>query len=211
MKSIGDVGVDDTKSDVAYVTGKEKQAQIVGPLTKRRKKKLLKEIDVKVGYRSNIITGCTILDNGKILFSAYNGGQYTYRVSLNDSNGNFISTVEALTPFEGSFYDITIIDTNTIAVSVCACISIVNIDTQNVLHEIENDYDCGGITHCNGKLYYCSSTEGIRWFDLRTQSNQLLVPTFIGRFSYIFCGGNKLLYTSYTGTVTCSDMTGKQI
>ena len=211
MKSIGDVGVDDTKSDVAYVKGKEKQAQIVGPLTKRRKKKLLKEIDVKVGYRSNIITGCTILDNGKILFSAYNGGQYTYRVSLNDSNGNFISTVEALTPFEGSFYDITIIDTNTIAVSVCACISIVNIDTQNVLHEIENDYDCGGITHCNGKLYYCSSTEGIRWFDLRTQSNQLLVPTFIGRFSYIFCGGNKLLYTSYTGTVTCSDMTGKQI
>ena len=155
---------------------------------------------MKVGYRSNIITGCTILDNGKILFSAYNGGQYTYRVSLNDSNGNFISTVEALTPFEGSFYDITIIDTNTIAVSVCACISIVNIDTHNVLHEIENDYDCGGITHCNGKLYYCSSTEGIRWFDLRTQSNQLLVPTFIGRFSYIFCGGNKLLYTSYTGT-----------
>ena len=211
MKSIGDVGVDDIKSDVAYVKGKEKQAQIAGPLTKRRKKKLLKEIDVKVGYRSNIITGCTILDNGKILFSAYNGGQYTYRVSLNDSNGNFISTVEALTPFEGSFYDITIIDTNTIAVSVCACISIVYIDTQNVLHEIENDYDCGGITHCNGKLYYCSSTEGIRWFDLRTQSNQLLVPTFIGRFSYIFCGGNKLLYTSYTGTVTCSDMTGKQI
>ena len=65
---------------------------------------------MKVGYRSNIITGCTILDNGKILFSAYNGGQYTYRVSLNDSNGNFISTVQAITPFEGSFYDITIID-----------------------------------------------------------------------------------------------------
>jgi hypothetical protein len=38
MKSIGDVGVDDIKSDVAYVKGKEKQAQIVGPLTKRRKK-----------------------------------------------------------------------------------------------------------------------------------------------------------------------------
>jgi hypothetical protein len=71
---------------------KEKQAQIVGPLTKRRTKKLLKEIDVKVGYRSNIITGCTILDNGKILFSEYNGGQYTNRVSLNDSNGNFIRT-----------------------------------------------------------------------------------------------------------------------
>jgi hypothetical protein len=32
MKSIGDVGVDDIKSDVAYVKEKEKQAQIVGPL-----------------------------------------------------------------------------------------------------------------------------------------------------------------------------------
>ena len=35
MKSIGDVGVDDIKSDVAYVKEKEKQAQIVGLLTRR--------------------------------------------------------------------------------------------------------------------------------------------------------------------------------
>ena len=35
MKSIGDVGVDDINSNVAYVKEKEKQAQIVGPLTRR--------------------------------------------------------------------------------------------------------------------------------------------------------------------------------
>ena len=84
MRSIGDVGVDDIKSDVAYVKEKEKQAQIVGPLTGRTNDiinlKLLKEIDVKVGNPFNIITGCTILDNGKILFSEYNVGQYTNRV-----------------------------------------------------------------------------------------------------------------------------------
>jgi hypothetical protein len=49
------------KSDVAYVKEKEKQAQIVGPLTRRTNDiinlKLLKEIDVKVGNPSNIITG----------------------------------------------------------------------------------------------------------------------------------------------------------
>jgi len=76
MQSIGDVGVDDIKSNVAYVKEKEKQAQIVGPLTRRTNDKinlkLLKEIDVKVGDRFNIITGCTILDNGKVLFSEYN-------------------------------------------------------------------------------------------------------------------------------------------
>jgi hypothetical protein len=33
--------------------------------------KLLQEIDVKVGNLSNIITGCTILDNEKVLFSEY--------------------------------------------------------------------------------------------------------------------------------------------
>jgi hypothetical protein len=33
IKSIGDVNVDDNKSDVAYVKEKEKQAQIVGPVT----------------------------------------------------------------------------------------------------------------------------------------------------------------------------------
>jgi hypothetical protein len=81
MKSIGDIGVDDIKSDVAYVKEKEKQAQIVGPLSRRTNDiinlKLLKEIDVKVGNPSNIITGCTILDNGKVLFSEYNVDEYT--------------------------------------------------------------------------------------------------------------------------------------
>jgi hypothetical protein len=52
MQSIGDVGVDDIKSDVAYRKEKEKQAQIVGPLTRRTHDrinlKLLKEIDVKL-------------------------------------------------------------------------------------------------------------------------------------------------------------------
>jgi hypothetical protein len=49
MKSIGDVSVDDIKSDVAYIKEKEKQAQIVGPLTRRTNDrinlKFLTEID----------------------------------------------------------------------------------------------------------------------------------------------------------------------
>ena len=97
MKSIGDVGVDDIKCDVAYVKEKGKQAQIIGPLTRRTKVriniKLLKEIDVKVGNPSNIITGCTILDNGKVLFSEYNKYIYIDRVTLNDSEGNLIRIV----------------------------------------------------------------------------------------------------------------------
>jgi hypothetical protein len=49
---MNDIRVDDIKSDVAYVKEKEKQAQIVEPLTRRTidimNLKLLKEIDVKV-------------------------------------------------------------------------------------------------------------------------------------------------------------------
>jgi outer membrane protein assembly factor BamB len=215
MKSIGDVGVDDIKSDVAYVKEKEKQAQIVGPLTRRTNDrinlKLLKEIDVKVGNRSNIITGCTILDNGKVLFSEYNSNEYIDRVTLNDSNGNFIRTVQELESTEESFYDITSIDTNTIALSMGSYISIVNIDTQNMLHKIENKHHCYGIAHCDGKLYYYHEKEGIRQFDMKTKANQLLVSTFIDAFSHICCDGNKLLYISDTEAVSCCDMNGKQM
>jgi hypothetical protein len=137
-----------------------RQAQTVGPLMRRTKDrmnlKLLKEIDVKIGYPSNIITGCIILDNGKVLFTEYNEGNYIGRVTLNDSNGNFICTFQALNTYIGSFYDITSIDTNTVAVSIGACISIVNIDSQNIVHTIQNGCFCYGITHCDGKLYYCS-------------------------------------------------------
>jgi len=215
MKSIGDVSVDDIKSDVAYIKEKEKQAQIVGPLTRRTNDiinlKLLKEIDVKVGDPSNIITGCTISDNGKVLFSEYNKSIYIDRVTLNDSNGNYIRTVQPLDPFEGPYYDIASIDTHTIAVSTGTCIRIVNTDTHNILHKIENNYDCYGITHCDGNLYYCSSYEGIRRFDLNTKTNQVLVPTEVSAFSYISGDGNRLFYTSSTETISCCDMNGKLI
>ena len=142
MKSIGDIVVGDIKSDVAYVKEKEKQAQIIELLTRRTKGrmnlKLLQEIDVTVGYLSNIISSCTILDNGKVLFSEYNLNEYIDRVTLNDSNGNFIRTVQVVDSADGPFHDITSIDTNTIAVYIGSYISIANIDTQNMLHKIEN-------------------------------------------------------------------------
>jgi hypothetical protein len=219
MKSIGDVGVDVIKSDVDYVKEKKKQAQIVGPLMRRTNDrinlKLLKEIDVKVGDPANIITGCTILDNGRVLFSEYNEDNCTDRVTLNDSNGNFLRIVQALGCDSVrflTFYDITSIDTNTIAVSTSTCIHIVNIDTHKILHKIKNDFRlCYGITHYDGKLYYCHGKEGIRRFDLNTKTKELVIPTFISPFSYISCDGNKLLYTSNTETVSCCDMNGKEI
>ena len=217
MKSIGDVSIDYIKSDVAYVKEKEKQAQIVGPLTRRTNDrinlKLFKEIDVKVGNRSNIITGCTILDNGKVLFSEHNANKFTDRVTLNDSEGNCIRIVLESIHHGASFYDITSIDTNTIAVSTSACISIVNINTLKILQNITNNNRARyGITHCDGTLYYCHEQEGIRRFDLKTKTDQLLVPTTdIGQFSYISCDGYTLFYTSKTGTVTCCDMNGKEI
>jgi hypothetical protein len=88
----------------------------------------------------------------------YNLYTNTSNITLYYSAGNFIGMVQLLNPLEGLFYDITSIDTNTIAVSTGKCIGIVNIDTQNVLHTIKNDRVCYGITHCDGKLYYCSNS-----------------------------------------------------
>ena len=230
INSIGDVGVDDIKSDVTYVKEKEKQAQIVGPLTRRTGDEqaqivgpltrrpaddiilnFLKEIKVRTGKISNKLTGCSILDNGEILFSEYNLHRCTDRVTLNDNNGNFIRTVRALSRNSGSVYDITSIDTSTIAVSREKVIGIVDINSQSIVHTIQNDYTCYGITHCDGKLYYCSLYEGILRFDLKTKTKQLLVPTYIGPFSYICCDGSRLFYTCGTETINCCDMNGKQI
>ena len=217
MKSLGDVGVDDITSDVAYVKEKEKQAQIVEPLTKKTKDDIilnfLKEINVRTGNSSNKLTGCAILDNGNVLFSEYNTTLFTDRVTLNNSNGNFIHIVNAFNRKSGSIYDITSINTNTIAVSTNTCISIVNISTQNIVHKIENNYKkCFGITHCDGKLYYCTLGEGIRRFDLKTKTNHILVRNpNIDLFSYISCDGHKLFYTSDTEIVSCCDMNGKLI
>ena len=78
-------------------------------------------------------------------------------------------------------------------------------------HKIENKNHCNGITHCDNKLYYCRGKEGIRQFDMKTNTNELLVSTDIGNFSHISCDENKLIYISDTQTVSCYDMNGKQI
>ena len=148
MESIVDVGVDDIESDVVYVKEKEKQAQIVGPLKRRTIEEkaqivgqltrtsdninlnFLKEIKVRTGNQSNKLTGCSISYNGEILFSEHNLYHNTDRVTLNDSYGNFIRTVWAISCNSGLVYDVTSIDTNTIAVSCDNVIVIVNIDSQ---------------------------------------------------------------------------------
>jgi hypothetical protein len=229
MESIGDVAVDDIESDVVYVKEKEKQAQIVGPLKRRTIEEkaqiegqltrtsdninlnFLKEIQVRTGNQSNKLTGCSILYNGEIIFSEYNVHSHTNRVTLNNSNGNYIHTIWALNRNSGPIYDITSIDTNTIAVSRDKVILFFDFDTHNIVHTIHHDDPCYGITHCDSKLYYCHEKDGIRRFDLETKSDQLLVPTDIGQFSYITCDGNKLLYTSNTQTVSCCAMNGQQI
>jgi hypothetical protein len=222
VKSIGDVGVDDIKSDVAYVKEKEKQAQIVGPLARRTSDDIIlnfqNQIKVRIGKPSNKLTGCSILENGEILFSDYNFHDNTDRVTLNDKHGNFRRVVSALDSEEGPFYNVTSIGTNTIAVSTGTYISIVNIDTKSI-HTIKNVHTCYGITHCDGNLYYCSSNDGIRRFALKTRitqfleidNNKFFIPTNMGQFSYISCDGNKLFYTSDTETVSCCDMNGKPI
>jgi hypothetical protein len=218
MKSIGDVGVDDIKSDITIVKEKEKQAQIVGPLTRRTNDRInlirLKEFDVKVIDPSNIINGCTVFDNGNVLFSEVNSCQTkVVRMTLRESNGEYIRTVDTLNSSDGSCYDITSIDANTLAVSIGSCIRIITINTHKILQTIKNGYRvCHGCTHCDGKLYYCSFLEGIRQFDLKKNTNQLLVPTKdIGKFGYVSCDRNKLVYTSSTETVARCDMNGKEI
>jgi alkyl hydroperoxide reductase subunit AhpF len=87
---------------------------------------------------------------------------------LNESNGNYIRTIHPLDNSQVSFNDVISIDTNTIVVSTGTCIIIINIDTHNILHKIQSNSACYGITHCDGKLYYWKDWKGIQRFDLKT-------------------------------------------
>ena len=86
-------------------------------------------------------------------------------MTLNDSNGNFIRTVQVVDSADGPFHDITSIDANTIAVSIGSYISMANIDTQNMLRKIKNKNHCYGITHCDSKFI---TVTGRKEFDSST-------------------------------------------
>lgn len=151
------------------------------------------------------VCGCAILPNSHILIADYNG---TVIMEYSEG-GNYIRDI----PVSRRPYDLTVIDTDNIAVSYGNCMEILNLKNNEVLTKETFEWNCWGISYYNKKIYVVVFTEGIQEFDISTKCKRLIFekhkePDVL----YITTAKDRMYCTSSDkGIVYCCSMQGETL
>ncbi|XP_071153175.1 uncharacterized protein [Mytilus edulis] len=213
MTKIGEISVTTNPPTITLTMDRDKQAQHIVPTTSKTindiNPTLLKKIEVLKGERRNVISGCTIMPSGKMVFvdNVYN------RLLIYNENGLLDSEI----PVSKQPVEVTCIDEKTVAVTHNAQpyhIEIVNIENKKITNKIKTSKPCYGITNNNGMLVYYEMGSGIQTEDVTDGSIVITVVKVKGDYywNYVTTSRDKIYRTDqHTSTVTCYTVTGQKV
>ncbi|CAC5403796.1 unnamed protein product [Mytilus coruscus] len=209
IKSFGEIIVVNEPNKIMIRRQKDHQAQqlIAVPVPKSIDNMTLtlrKTIDIN----ANEIRGCTIMPNGRMMFTCYN--QKKVIAIHNDGTKDFVMKLD-------SCFDIDYIDNNIIFVTSGTRMFLSNI----ILFDIEKrkvsgkllveEYNGGTVLTNDGTLIYCAKENGLKTIDLNngTKGSIRSAPLSTSRYSYVTRFDKNIIYTNpENNTVTCSDFQG---
>ncbi|XP_071146026.1 E3 ubiquitin-protein ligase TRIM71-like [Mytilus edulis] len=154
------------------------------------------------------ITGCAILPNSHLLVA--NKTMEKHLIEFSDT-GEYIRDI----PVSGRPFDITVIDSNRIAVANRSgtFIEIMNTKTLNVEKKIELQNRCYGISIDDGRLYVASGDSTIQVLDLSgSQLETLKMSSSMSSIVYITTSRDRIFYTDpHHNSVHCCKLKGEEI
>ena len=208
INSFGKIIIEMKSNDVDIEAYKLNQAQqrVVNIPAKSVNDVMLKlKQRIKTGYSD--VKGCCMLSNGEMVFT----NSYPGRVVILHKDG---SRHYAIDIRSGYPYDVTCIDSNTIAVSVVDgnnLVIIVDLNKRSVTQEIITGTYLYGLTYNDGFLICCVEDTGLIRIDLKDNSVTPVVNCFLAAWPHVTTNSNNIYYTNYTKhTVTCCDMKGEE-
>ncbi|CAC5402826.1 unnamed protein product [Mytilus coruscus] len=154
-------------------------------------------------YRYNV-EHCAILPNGHLLIAHDFGKDQLMEYNEKCQHIRDIPVLQRPT-------DLTVIDSNQIAISYGINIDIVDVTFKRVIKKIKLPECCVGISYQNGKLYLVAREIGIMVYDL---SGKLLNTFYIAAFNvmHIATSVNRIYFTDEgKNTINCYDMNGEKI
>ena len=209
IQSFGEVVIESTPCELTLIRKKDKQAQImVADLPPMSVDNIQLNLKQKVHTKGKNMTGCSLLPDGRMIFSCDKKGILTF---LNKEG------VELFQMGKGKIgsctYDTLYIkEDNSVAVSFGIegkrCIAIINIENKKVMATISMDTNICGMAIKGRTIYYSTWNGGLNMLNLSDKSVSDInrIMCFV---SYVATFGNKLYYTNYfTDTVTCCDLQG---
>lgn len=213
-KSIGTFASIKIQKDTCHiplVTHKNKQAQLVGTISKSIPAIKIRHVKTtKTGVTN--IRGIVSLASGNIALRIY---------VRSDAGKVFIFSIDGgelmKVPVKpASSFDISNIDDRFLATTSPFIenkgVTIIDIDEKKAVKFIPTNIQCYGSKHYDGLFYVCAFKEGIFEIDPITVRSTAIVKSNLPSWSYIDIFDNKLYYTNDdTKCVTCCDMDGKTV
>ena len=211
IQTFGEVVIESKPCELTFARKKNKQAQmmvadqsppiLVDPIQLNLKQ--------KINTKGSRIRGCSLLPDSRMALSCYSTDTLIF---INKEGAELFQIGKEKT---GSrTYDIAFIeDNNSVAVSSGEdsnrCITIIDIEKQEVLTTISMDTDIYGMAVRGSTIYYCAENNGLKMLNLSDKSVSYVINSDMSNVYYVATSGDKLYYTnSSTHTVTCCDLHG---
>jgi hypothetical protein len=163
----------------------------------------------KINTKGNNIRGCSLLPDGRMVFSCYSSGTVRF------FNKEGIESFQIGKDKTGSrtYATVYIKDNNSVAVSSGGggkrCITIIDIVSQEVMTTISMDTNIYGMAVRDRTIYYCALNKGLNTLNLSDRSVSDIISSSMSYVYYVATSGDKLYYTNIgTHTVTCCDLHG---
>jgi hypothetical protein len=160
----------------------------------------------KVNTKGEDMTGCSLLPNGRMVFSCYKNDILTF---LNKEGVKLFQMGKG--KIGSCTYDTLYIkEDNNLAVSSGVedkrCIAIINIENKKVMATISMDTNICGMAIKGRTIYYSTWYGGLKMLNLSDKSVSDIINRNMCCVNYVTFG-NKLYYTNWnTHTVTCCDL-----
>ncbi|VDI30301.1 Hypothetical predicted protein [Mytilus galloprovincialis] len=202
------VKVDQSTINCSFKDSKIDQAQIQVPTSRsvdNTKLKLRKKFKIKRKGKEMYISGCAILANGNVLFADNDGKNVIMEYS---KDGHLIRDI----PVSGEPLDLTVIDTDQIAVSysIRNYIEVIDLKKIIVMKTVKLKNTCWGISYSDGNIYVTVKNEGIVVLNMEgTILNTIKCDIDAFQIATI---DEKIYYTApQSNTVNCCTTAGNRI
>ncbi|XP_063396963.1 uncharacterized protein LOC134681318 [Mytilus trossulus] len=204
LNKMGTIILDSSTSDITLTSRKNKQVQIMVPMTPVATiddlKLTLKQIVKTIG---GSVTGCSVLPDGRMIFSCYS----SHKIYVMKTDGSLDFTLQTGSYTSHIHY---IEDSQKLVVTSGIDMSITIIDIKN--RTTEKSIKVGswiyGIVHKDGKLFYNGYGSGLCVVSLDDDSVTHLVNAALSQYSSIAIWSDQLYYI-IDDSVVCCDLQGK--
>ncbi|XP_063418805.1 uncharacterized protein LOC134701594 [Mytilus trossulus] len=206
IKTFGEVIKVMKPNAIPFVRQKDKQAaQSLVPVPAKSIDDITLTLVQSINTYSDKVTGCTILPDGRMVFTCYHPrGDVTVCKPCGSKD------------FEvkpGNAFDVVYIGDNIIAVTsgyYSHDIHLIDIKLKTIKKTLNVGSSNDGIALYNKDLIYCARAQGLKKISLTDDSASTIINSKLRDWSYVKTFNDTIIYTGRDqSTVTCTDMQGQ--